>query len=643
MNIEKALRNYLKGNGPKVKNKDFWEFAQKDGNAVINVLFKLANEEIDSMHNKKTLDRVVEVLKLGEIVLQNAEGLNRKLIARKIYKLQEKLDRILSEGKRKFSNINKIKSEFNKVRRELDVLLEANEQKDTKQYDFMDFLIEETKNITYLEYTLKKMPSLANVRDKKDMPLFRNITSRYMSSLEENDEENALYYENLISLLLSQKNFHLTSTERRDCLDDIYKFLNRISYSKKNAKKNKEIIESINQLVEKIKGMDCGPKDIDEIASKYKVHVSFQPQLLEDLKLVKTPMEGEMTGREEVEDYVISIDGEEAVEIDDALSCIKLENGNFRLGVHIASILGYFPYVSEIVREAIYRNQSIYLPRVYQETENDFHRTISIFPYDFAANKGSLLEGEKRLARSYYFEITPTGEVVDEKFIKTIVTNNRRMTYQEVNQILENGTDNPVVQETIENLRTITNILENGHQGNELYERVKENTKDYSELRVKKVGAENIVYQSMLLTGSRVAGFFSTHDYPCLYRVHEVNEENNQKLQAMIETLNQTYGGEQFKNLYQLIEGIYPKGWYASSGRHSGLDVDHYCHCTSPLRRAADIVVEHCLEVCYDKEPTLEEIEQLRADVEEKAVLINNRQSPNDYFVKEYQKKYRRR
>ena len=643
MNIEKALRTYLKGNGPKVKEKDYFEYTEGQGNAILNVLFKLANEELDTMTDAKTLDRLVEVLKLGEITLHNENGINRKIVARKLNKLHEKLDRIIAEGHRKFANLNKIKSEFNKVRRELDVLLELNEAKDTKQYDFMTYLIHEARNFAYLEYTLKKMPALANVRDKDEVPLIRNLIGSYIKSLQEAEEEDTLYYENLITLILSQRSFILSETEKRNCLDDIYKYINKISYNKKAEKRNKAKIDAISQLVDRIKGLEDSSKDIGDIASKYDIHVFFQPALLEDLHLIKEAKEGTMTDRRVVEDFIVSIDGEDAIEIDDALSCKKLENGNYLLGVHIASVLGYFPYESQIVQEAIHRNQSIYLPSTYQSKDNDFNRTVPIFPYDFSADEGSLKEGEKRLTRSYFFEITPTGEVVNEEFVKSIIKNDRRLTYKQVDQILQNGCTDPKVQETIQNLMEVTTLLDSRYVGTELYQKVKEATDDYTELRVKKAGAENIVYQSMLLTGNRVAEFFSRNNYPFLYRVHEVNEENNRKLQAMIDSLNETYGGEQFKNLYQLIEGIYPRGWYAMEGRHSGLDIDHYCHCTSVLRRAADIVVEHALEVCHDKTPTEEELEELREEIAIKAAEINYRQTPIDYFVKEYKKKYRRR
>ena len=92
------------------------------------------------------------------------------------------MSRIIEEGKNKFQNIKKIESEFNKVRRELDRLSELNEEKNSKQYDFMEFLINETKNLTYLEYTLSKMPSLVNVKDKEEQ-------NKEQKKIVEEDEE----------------------------------------------------------------------------------------------------------------------------------------------------------------------------------------------------------------------------------------------------------------------------------------------------------------------------------------------------------------------------------------------------------------------------------------------------------------------
>ena len=643
MSIEKALRNYLNCTGPKIKEKQFISYVTEDNvNAVINTLFSLVNEQIDDMNDSKALDRVVGVLQLLEVLLKSCDGINRKIVSRKILKIYEKLDRMIEEGRKKFKNIRKVQSEFNKVRRKLDVLIELNEERDTKQFDFVLYLIDDVKNVTYLEYAFSKIPSLANVKDKNEIPLFRILVKKYLESMDEICEDDMYYYHNLLHLLLTQKNFQLSNLEKKICLEEIHKYMDHLSFNKKAEKRNKKKLEAISSIVHQIKGNDEIKPNIENIASKYGVHIYFDSDQVESARLSHKPMEGVLSNRVVVDDYTISIDGEGAVEIDDCLSCKKLDNGHYLLGVHIASVLGYFPYESEIVQEAIQRAHSIYLSKSFQTKDNKSSKTIPIFPYEFSADKGSLKEGEKRLARSYFFEIDENGEVVAEKFVKSIIQNSKQMTYQEANRVLEKGSSDTELIELLQNLKEVTSKLDAKYKGTELYNKVKESREDVSELRVKKIGSENIVYQSMLLTGNRVANFFANHKYPLLYRVHEVNEENNQKLQDMINQLTETYGGDAFQNLYQLIDGLYPKGWYGVEGRHDGLDVDHYCHCTSVLRRAADIIVEHALEVCYDKNPTMEELENLREEIQSKASLINARQAPIEYFVKEYQKKYRR-
>ena len=642
MNIEKALRNYLKGSGPRVKYKAFYENASKDPNAAVSVLFDLLNDEVDSMTDTKCLNKTIELINYLKIIITNFDEINRKIIGRRLNKLSEKLDRIESEKKKYFINKKHVKNEFDRLRIEIDEALELTDKQETKQYDFMKFLVNQSKDFEYLEYTLDKVPALVNVRDRDDVPLFRNVIKRLFEAAKNNNLEDVVYYENIISLILSQECFELSSKERKICLDEIYKYICQLNTNKRNSKKYKITIEYLKKLVETIKNLDSNKRNIQSIADKYIIQVFFEPEVIEQAKLVKKPMAGEMTGRKQIDDYIISIDGDKTYEIDDALSCVKLDNGNYLLGVHIASILAHFPYNSEIVNNAIERNQSIYLHKKYDLPDGSQSKTIPIFPYEFSTATGSLVTGEPKYARSYYYEIDPQGNVVNEVFYKSLVVNSKTTTYDEVNRTLKEGSDDKRFEETVRNLTAVTELLAAKNKAAYIYEQIKENTDDYSDLRVKNSGAQNIVYQAMMLTGQRVAEFFARNNYPFIYRVHEVNEENAEKLQFLIENLNKSYGGQQFERLYHILEGVYPKGWYAMKGRHSGLGLEHYCHCTSGLRRAADIIAEHALEVCYDKNPTPEELEELRRDIEEKIRIINEKQKPIEWFAKEYKKVNRR-
>lgn len=642
-NIERQLSNYVKGIGPRISYEVLCSHADRNPNEIIHILFNVINNELNTVTGAESLDKVRDLVQSIGVILANYDDINRKVVSRKLCKLDEKIDRLKIENKRKFLDLENAFQELETLRLELEKLDSLTREKDTKQYDFMNYLTNTVRNITYLEYTFAKMPNLVNVKDKKEVPLIRNIIEKYIESVKEDREEDILYYNNLISLIISQKNFHSNEKEKQNCLNLLYTAINQLSIGKKQAKKNKRKVEWLNNLINTIKGERTRDSQIELVAEKYNIEVFFNEDLLRQAKLIRTSKEGSMTDRKIVDDYVITIDGDRAVEIDDALSCKRLPNGNYLLGVHIASILGYFPYESDMVQNAISRNRSIYLPKKYQIAADDFNRTIPIFPYDFSVKTASLIPNEPRLTRSYYFEIDSDGNIVREDFQKTITRSKRKTTYHEIDQILKFGSTDKDLEEVVKNLQAVTNILDKKYQATELYEQVKGNSEDYSDLRVKRVGAEKIVNHTMLLTGNKVAEYFNANNYPCLYRVHEVNEDNITKLESMIENLAETYGGDQYQRLYQLIEGIYPKGWYGISGSHAGLGLDHYCHCTSGLRRGADIVVEHALETCYDNDPSIKELEELQREIEKKAAQINAKQNPIDWFVKDYRRSCRRR
>lgn len=642
--IEKSLINFLKGTAPRVSEEELVNYALKDrekSDEIIDILFRVINYELDEYNGTKALDKVRDLLKCVSTVMVNVETADRGIIARKTHRLDYKLEHLLEYNKSKILDRKKANKEIEKTRLTVIAVSDQTVTTETKSYDFINHLVNTIKDITYIEYAFSKVPSLVNAKDKEENCLFENIIIRYMNSIGMGNEEDALYYSNLLSLIMSQKNFSLSTKDKRKCLETIYTEINKMSCNKKKKKKNIIHIDFLNNLVDSIKGEEKEVK-IDELSKKYNISISFEPNIISQVSSIKTKT-GTMTGREVVDDYTITIDKEGAIEVDDALTCKKLDNGNYLLGVHIASVLGYFPYESEVVQEAISRNRSIYLPVKYQDIEDDYDRVIPIFPYSFSAQTASLIPGDSKLARSYFFEIDEDGNIIKEEFKKTIVKSDMKATYEQIDEVIQKGSKNKELENLVNSLSEVTEIISRKYNVSEIYEKVKNNADDFNELPVRNVGSQNIINKIMLLTGNRVATFFAEHNYPCLYRVHEVNEDNIIKLQAMIDNLNKTYGGDQYEQLFRLISGIYPKGWYNLSGSHYGMGLDHYCHCTSGLRRAADIVVEHALEVCYDKEPTEEDLSKLKHEIELIVGRINSKQGPIDWFIKDYKRAYSKR
>ena len=642
--IEKSLTNFLNGTAPRVSEEELVNYAAKSkekANEIIDILFRVINYSLDNYSGTKSLEKERDLLKCVSTVMVNSDDIDRGIVNRKTQRLDYKLEHLLEYNKSKILDRDNANKEIEKTRLTVIAVADQSVTTETKSYDFINHLVTTIKDITYIEYAFSKVPSLVNAKDKEETCLFENIIIKYMNSIGCGDEEDALYYSNLLSLLMSQKNFSLSTKDKRECLETIYTEINKMSCNKKNKKKNIIHIDFLNNLVDSIKGEEKQVA-IDELSKKYNISISFDPNIICQVNSIKTKT-GIMTNREVVDDYTITIDKEGAIEIDDALTCKKLDNGNYLLGVHIASVLGYFPWESETVQEAISRNRSIYLPVKYQDIEDDYDRVIPIFPYSFSAQIASLIPGAPKLARSYFFEIDKNGNIVKEEFKKTIVKSDVKATYEQIDEVLRKGSKDKQLEDLVNTLQEVTEIIDKKYKVSEIYEKVKNNSDDFNELPVRNIGSQKIINKIMLLTGNRVANFFAEHDYPCLYRVHEVNENNIIKLQAMIDNLNKTYGGEQYEQLFRLISGIYPKGWYDLKGSHYGMGLEHYCHCTSGLRRAADIVVEHALEVCYDNDPSEEDLKKLRHEIELIVGRINSKQSPIDWFIKDYKRIYQKR
>ena len=631
--IEKVIR------GKMTNSEDYINDSIDDYNAnsetIINTIFDILNEELPieykTKNNLEKLDYLFEELNSNII---KADELNKKLIRKKLDKLLFRIDRIIVERKKYMLDVEYEASKLESFIDKLENIINELETKENKKVELLQMLIDE-QQMEYLEYTFNKFPGFVNLRNKDEVSLFRGIVNRYLESALVLDEESIMFYSNLIALLQNQKSLNLTSAEKKQCLEDITKTLNTLTYNKKQSKKHKKEIYWINNLFTLIepdlskdrKTSKTRKLELDTIADKYEISNDFEDKYIDAVDELDIPIKPEnYPDRRVVDDYIITIDGPDAVEIDDGISCKKLENGNYLLGVHIASVLGYFDYDSDIVQEAINRVHTIYLPKA----------VIPMFPFSFAADIASLLPNENKLARSYYFEIDPQGNVVHKSFEKTIIKSSKKANYSDINKVLEQGTIDENLSNTIDNLSGLMTILENKYQASLLYENIKRNKEDTTELKVNKIGAEKLVYYSMMIVGDEVAKFFAEKEYPCLYRTLEIDKTTTKQLETMINNVTNTYGGRVYDKLYQLISGIYPKAEYAKSGRHSGLDLDHYCHITSELRRAADIVVEHALEICYDKVPTEEELNELEKEIDRVSTLINNKSKKIDWFTSEY-------
>lgn len=143
---------------------------------------------------------------------------------------------------------------------------------------------------------------------------------------------------------------------------------------------------------------------------------------------------------------IITIDGDDAKDLDDAISVEKLDNNNYLLGVYIADVANYVKEQSFLDREAYERGTSVYLP----------DRVIPMLPKKLSNGICSLNEKVDRLVMACEMEIDKNGKVINYEIFEAIINSNHRMTYADVNQILEDNN-----KELISKYQDIVPLLHN--------------------------------------------------------------------------------------------------------------------------------------------------------------------------------------
>ena len=169
--------------------------------------------------------------------------------------------------------------------------------------------------------------------------------------------------------------------------------------------------------------------DIMSIIRAYGIPYEFPEEALGEAGIIPQAVrEEDIKGRRDLRDLrMVTIDGEDARDLDDAVSIEVLENGSFLLGVHIADVSHYVKEGSMLDREALHRGTSVYFP----------DRVIPMLPKELSNGICSLNAGEDRLAFSVMMEIDRNGRVKDHEIFESVIRVNERMTYTDVYKILE--------------------------------------------------------------------------------------------------------------------------------------------------------------------------------------------------------------
>jgi ribonuclease R len=361
--------------------------------------------------------------------------------------------------------------------------------------------------------------------------------------------------------------------------------------------------------------------DILSIIKKYGLPEEFPPRVLLDADA--TPLEitvDDEAGRWDLRELpMVTIDGDDAKDLDDAVSLETLDNGNYRLGVHIADVAFYVREGSELDQEAFERGTSVYL----------VDRVIPMLPERLSNGICSLNAGVDRLALSAFMEINREGHMVRYEIGPAVIRVNERMTYHNVQRILDDH-DEALCQryagfvETFEQMRGLCLILrQRRHQRGALdfdFPECKvyldESGRPQDVCLMEQSIANQMIEEFMLMANETVAKHLFNLDVPLLFRVHE--EPKQEKLTALNEFLHgfgyhiPVSGGVHprfFQDVLQQVEGkpeqlvvhtvmlrsLQHARYAPTPLGHFGLAVQFYAHFTSPIRRYPDLIVHRML------------------------------------------------
>lgn len=377
-------------------------------------------------------------------------------------------------------------------------------------------------------------------------------------------------------------------------------------------------------VVTKIVGHKDDPGvDISLIALEYGFEASFPDEVMNEASKLDKPVDASLyaSRRDFRNDLVITIDGDDSKDFDDAVSVKILANGNYELSVHIADVAEYVKDSSPLDKEAYKRGTSVYLA----------DRVIPMLPHALSNGICSLNEGVDRLTLSCIMELDNEANIISYDITEGIIKSAHRMTYNNVNKIIlgdqEVINEYPDLTEMVSLMVSLSKKIRAKREANGALDfDVPEYKIDLNErgepikFNLRQRGpAEMLIEDFMLKANEVVAYHLNKLDLPCIYRVHEApDQEKLENVFKFIDNLGvkvkKSKNGIMPKTIQdamskvkeetdsyfvvnQMMLRAMMKAKYSEELiGHYGLALDYYCHFTSPIRRYPDLMVHRIIK-----------------------------------------------
>jgi ribonuclease R len=353
--------------------------------------------------------------------------------------------------------------------------------------------------------------------------------------------------------------------------------------------------------------------DMLSIIRKYHLPTDFPRDVLDEVNRVSETVEArKLEGREDLrKKFIITIDPDDARDFDDAIQVEKIDNGGWRLGVHIADVAAYIEPGSALDREARRRGNSVYLP----------DRVVSMLPERLSNGVCSLNPGVDRLTHSVFIQFDKNGVAKSARFSRCVIRSAHRLTYKQAYSILKSSFRDEL-SEQLHVAWALASLLrrkrfEHGSLDLDFPEvkvRLDETGKPVRLERIDNDESHQLIEECMLAANEAVARELKKRAVPTIYRVHENPDPDKlAEYREFALSFNYKVGDLSHRaDLQRLLASIRGKpeeqalkiGLLKSLKRaryapqplgHYGLAKPNYLHFTSPIRRYADLVVHRAL------------------------------------------------
>ena len=419
---------------------------------------------------------------------------------------------------------------------------------------------------------------------------------------------------------------------------------------------------AVGRVVEVLGDAADAKVDVEIVIREYDLRHEFPNEVLKEAtEIATTVSDEEIDGRTDFRRLpILTIDGENAQDFDDAVYVEDQPGGNYRLHVHIADVSHYVEPGSRIDAEARKRATSVYFP----------DRVLPMLPESLSNGICSLKPGVDRLVQSLIVDIDRQGRTLNYEFHDGVIHSAARMTYQQVATILDGDEsarqEHPAhVVENLGRMQKLAKVLMDARRQRgsidfdlpepELIINLRGETEDI--VRAERNVAHRIIEEFMIRANEVVASHMTWEGVDGLYRVHEGPDEVRvEALREFLSGLGHSFGGgrapnpRQFSELLERLEGrpevrvvsmlvlraMKRAQYQVENQGHFGLASERYTHFTSPIRRYPDLTVHRVLKVDRGSMPSHDDALMALADLESVASDCSTQERCAEEAEREY-------